>query len=143
MFIKWLKEMWRVKDGDDSSIKVLIIEDNLVDVKMAKKAVSVCGFSSLVAYDGRSGIEMAKKHNPSLIILDYGLPDINGGQVLKELRKIKETSSEVVMVLTILNTSGVVVDSFLQGADQYFTKSISISLLARQIKFMVGQVHEN
>jgi DNA-binding response OmpR family regulator len=109
---------------------------------MIKKAVDVCGFTSLVAYDGKTGVEMATVNKPNLIILDYHLPDTNGGQVLKELRSNKETSSEAVMVLSILDQPGVVVDSFTQGADQYFTKPISTSLLAEQIQAMIRHPHE-
>ena len=70
----------------DPSIKVLIIEDNHVDARMFEKAVDICGFISLVAYDGRSEIEKAQNHAPRLIILDYQLPDMNGAEVLKGLR---------------------------------------------------------
>ncbi len=142
MFKQWLQKLRQPKKVSNPSIKVLIIEDSRVDAEMIKKAVDVCGFTSLVAYDGKTGVEMATVNKPNLIILDYHLPDTNGGQVLKELRSNKETSSEAVMVLSILDQPGVVVDSFTQGADQYFTKPISTSLLAEQIQAMIRHPHE-
>ena len=137
VFKQWLQRLWSPKISGDPSIKVLIIEDSRVDAELIKKAVDVCGYSSLVAYDGKTGVEMAQKHKPNLIVLDYHLPDINGGQVLKKLRSNKETYSEVVMVLTVLKHPGIVIDSMAQGADQYFTKPISVSLLAKEIKGMI------
>ena len=137
MFREWLKRVWPSKKTGSSLIKILVIEDSPVDAAMVKKAVDVCGFSSLVACDGKTGIEMARTHKPDLVILDYNLPDINGGKVLHELRALKETSSETVVVLTVLKSSDVIYDSFMSGADQYFTKPISVSLLAKQIKKML------
>ncbi|MCX5681966.1 MAG: response regulator [Candidatus Omnitrophica bacterium] len=143
MFKRWLQKLSKSKKSDAPLIKILIIEDSPVDAKMIERAVDVCGFSSFVANDGKTGIEMAKMHKPNLIILDYHLPDIDGGQVLEALRSTQETSSETVMVLTVLNTSAVVLDSFMHGADQYFTKPISVSLLAKQIQIMLRYPHED
>ena len=143
MFNQWLKKVLKLKKKNSSLIKVLIIEDNPVDVKMIEKAVHACGHNSLIAYDGRSGIAMAIEHKPNLIILDYGLPDINGAKVLDEIRSMKETSSEAVMVLTVLTDPSVVLDSFEHGADQYFKKPISVSYLTRQIQVMLRQPHKN
>ena len=86
MLREWFQSFWQPKKAEPSPIKVLIIEDSRVDAEMIKKAVAVCGFNSLVAYDGKTGIEMAREHKPDLIILDYHLPDTNGGQVLEKLR---------------------------------------------------------
>jgi len=144
MFKQWLQKLGQPKKGINTPfIKVLIIEDSKVDAEMIKKAVDVCGFSSIVAYDGKTGIEAAIKHKPNLIILDYHLPDINGGQVLKQLRDNKETHSESVLVLTVLDKPEVVIDSFTNGADQYFTKPISVSLLAKQIQVLLRQPYED
>jgi CheY-like chemotaxis protein len=141
MFKQWLEKLLVSKKQEPPVIKILIIEDSVVDAKMIKKAVDLCGCIPLVAYDGRTGIDMARAHKPDLIILDYHLPDTNGGKVLEELRSTRETSLETVMVLTVLNQPGVILDSFTHGADQYFTKPISVSLLAKQIQVMLRHPH--
>lgn len=125
----------------DPSIKVLIIEDNHVDARMFEKAVDICGFISLVAYDGRSEIEMAQNHAPRLIILDYQLPDMNGAEVLKGLRCKTETAEEQVIVISVLESSDVIINSFENGADQYFKKPIDLKTLVRQITLMVHKAH--
>jgi len=143
MLMQWLKKLWEPKIASISSVKVLIIEDSRLDAEMIKKAVDVCGYNSLLARDGKTGLEMAEQHKPDLIILDYHLPDTNGGQVLKKLRSNKETSSETVMILSALNQPGIIMDSFSNGADQYFTKPISIGVLVQQIQYMLRHPHEN
>jgi DNA-binding response OmpR family regulator len=142
MFKEWFQSFWQPKQNEPSFIKVLIIEDSPVDAEMIKKAVAACGFNSLVAYDGKTGIEMARQHRPDLIILDYHLPDTDGGQVLKDLRSHTETFLETVMILTVLNDPSVIIDSFLNGADQYFKKPISVSLLAKEIRMMLLHPHQ-
>ena len=141
MFKHWLQMMTNSRKIDPS-VKVLIIEDSPIDSKMIQRAVSICGFGSLVAYDGRSGIEMAIAHNPKLIILDYGLPDLDGAEVLKQLRSKKETFLEPVLVLTVLDSSEVILNSFGNGADQYFKKTISINELVNHINLMVCEKHQ-
>jgi len=141
MFKQWFQRLWPSKNSEASLVKVLVIEDNRVDAKMISKAVDVCGFNCLIANDGKTGFEMAKEHKPDLIILDYHLPDTNGGQVLKKIRENEETSSRTVMVLSALNQPGIVMDVFTNGADQYFTKPISVSLLAKAIQDMLRRPH--
>jgi DNA-binding response OmpR family regulator len=143
MFEQWLQKIGLLKKKDTPSIKILIVEDNPVDAKLMQEAVAVCGCTSFVASDGKTGVEMAQRHKPNLIILDYHLPDINGGQVLKELRSNKETSSDTVMVLTILDKPGVIKDSFEQGADRYSVKPINVTVLAKQIQFLLEHPHKD
>ena len=136
MFKYWWQKITNTRKIDPS-VKVLIIEDNHVDARMFEKAVNICGFTSLVAWDGRSGIEMARNYSPRLIILDYQLPDMNGADVLRGLRCKKETAAESVMVLSILDSSEVIIKSFENGADQYFKKPIDLKTLVGQINTMV------
>jgi len=139
MFKYWWQKLTNTRKIDPS-VKILIIEDNHVDAKMFEKAVDICGFTSLVAYDGHSGIDLAQNHMPRLIILDYQLPDMNGAQVLKMLRSKKETATEPVMVLSVLDNSDVIINSFENGADQYFKKPIDLKTLVKQIDLMVHKI---
>ena len=59
MLMQWLKKLWEPKSTSISSVKVLIIEDSRLDAEMIKKAVDVCGYNSLLARDGKTGLEMA------------------------------------------------------------------------------------
>jgi CheY-like chemotaxis protein len=65
---------------------ILIIEDDEVFSKVLKKVVEAKGYEALCIDTGMQGLTLAKLHNPSAILLDLGLPDIDGKQVLEQLK---------------------------------------------------------
>ena len=75
----------------------------------------------VVAPDGETGLELARERDPSLVILDLGLPDISGEEVLAELRAAPETESIPVVIVTSKTTGD---PSTLPPHDAYVTKPI-------------------
>ena len=106
---------------------ILIIEDdiNLIDLYQAKFQIE--NFTVTTAPDGAEGIEEAIKNRPDLILLDVLMPNVNGFEVLAELKKHDETKDIPVIVYTNLGTS----DSdekrelaFSLGAADYLVKAL-------------------
>ena len=122
-------------------LKVLIIEDNPVDSKMIRQTVDICGYTPLVAYDGKTGLAMAKAHKPALIVLDYYLPDQDGGSILKALRADPKTARLKVLMLTVSDQSSVIVEAFgdEEEVDEYYHKPISMTRLAESILELVEE----
>jgi two-component system cell cycle response regulator CtrA len=109
---------------------VLLIEDNKAVAEMIKLLLSGKGFNIAVADCGEDGIDLAKRYNYDIIILDLQLPDISGLQVLRTLR-----SSAIVTPVLVLS-GNMVVDAKVKalgvGADDYLTKPFhKDELLAR------------
>ena len=113
-------------------IKVLVIDDAEVDQRVACAAVERGGYTVFKAGDGKSGLELAKKEKPSLIILDYNLPDIIGPELCKLLKADQDTSSIPVLYLTSMTAPLKVINCFEQG-ENYLAKPISVKLLLKQI----------
>ena len=113
-------------------IKVLVIEDTQVDQRLACAAVERGGYTSLKANDGNSGFEMAQKHKPDLIILDYNLPDITGPQLCRSLKTHDDTREIPVLYLTSTTAPHDVINCYEQG-ENYLAKPISIKFLLKQI----------
>lgn len=130
-----------IKKPGQPSIKILIIEDSPVDSKIIKQTVEICGYTALVAFDGKTGIALAKKHKPDLIVLDYYLPDQTGGDVLKTLRLTESTSLIRVLMLTVSHESHVIVESFSRDLDQYSFKPVVMDELAEQIQLVLRTPH--
>jgi len=112
-------------------MKVVVIEDSPEIVEV----VSLCfqlrwsGAEVLSAGDGTDGLKLVEKESPELVILDIGLPDMDGYQVLREIRRFSQTP---VIMLTVKNEDTDIAKGLELGADDYVTKPFShIELIAR------------
>jgi len=113
--------------------KVLVIEDDQAMQELLNLYLLREGYEVIAALDGETGIEMADKDNPDLIILDIMLPGTDGWEVCK---KIRQTSYIPIIMVT---AKGEEVDRILGlelGADDYVTKPFSPRELVARIKAM-------
>lgn len=113
----------------NTSARILIIDDEKAIRDVLRLHLKNENYEFDEGIDGKSGLEKILKFHPHLIILDLGLPDMNGYEVLKQLR----TWSQVpVIVLTAADDESVKVRLLDAGADDYLTKPFGSSeLLAR------------
>jgi len=112
-------------------VKVLIIEDNEEVVEYLSLAIRIRWQYAEVLFTrlGKNGIELAKSKRPDIIILDIGLPDMGGFEVLKAIRL---SSSVPIVILTVKGDEEDIVKGLEWGADDYITKPFRQSeLLAR------------
>ncbi|MFC1926442.1 response regulator transcription factor [Chloroflexota bacterium] len=112
-------------------MKVLVVDDHQNVVEAITLCINIRWPTSqvVIAYDGETGLEMVKNESPDIIILDIGLPDIDGFSVLTELRKFSQTP---VIMLTVRDTDVDIARSLKIGADDYIIKPFShIEFLAR------------
>ena len=79
---------------------ILFIEDDLPTVEVYKTALEHAGFKVKIAFSGNDGIKKIKAKMPDLILLDFLLPDINGLEVLKEIRTQKDAKDIPIFILT-------------------------------------------
>ena len=81
-------------------MKVLVVDDNVDLVEMLSMVIEAAGHYVRKAFDGRSGISAALEYQPDLILLDVGMPDMNGNEVAKELRRHQEVAGARIVALT-------------------------------------------
>ena len=105
-------------------MKVLIIDDDpdILDVVSLCFEINWEGCTVVATPDGRSGLEAALNGNPDLVVLDLGLPDIDGLEVCEEIRK---QSDVPIIMLTARDRETDVVRGLNVGADDYVTKPFS------------------
>lgn len=82
--------------------KILLIEDEEALQKSLSKTLEMEGFNVINAYNGKTGLELALKEKPDLILLDLILPQMDGFEVLRELKKSPETKNISIIILTNL-----------------------------------------
>ncbi|MFQ5427649.1 MAG: response regulator [Thermodesulfobacteriota bacterium] len=123
--------------GDDKS--VLIIEDDPRFTKILIELAREKGFKGIVAGEGKTGLHLAEYYRPSAIILDIGLPDIEGREVLKKLKGNPRTLHIPVHVISAMDISGDVLE---KGAAWFISKPASLEeldMVFNKIKTRVGE----
>jgi DNA-binding response OmpR family regulator len=113
----------------DGSISALVIEDEADIRQLLRALLEREGYEVAEALEGRDGVRQFHQSQPDIVILDVGLPDLDGWQVLE---RIRDMSDVPVLMLTALGTERDKVRGLNSGADDYLTKPFSRSeLLAR------------
>jgi two-component system KDP operon response regulator KdpE len=110
---------------------VLIIEDDKVILKFIKLALETNGYQVSGTDQGTIGLNIFINQNPDLILLDLGLPDIDGMQVLDEIRKISKTPIIVISARGRENDKVIALD---RGANDYVTKPFNIGEVLARIR---------
>ena len=106
---------------------VLYIEDNLSNLRLIEQVLSRRpGVRLLSAMQGRLGVELAREHRPSLVLLDLHLPDVGGDEVLRRLKEDPRTSQIPVVVISADASPGQVQRMLSAGARAYLTKPIDV-----------------
>lgn len=122
--------------------KIILIEDESSVVSFIKKGLQELDYNISVAFDGKTGIKMAEDNDFDLIILDIMLPDINGLEVCKEIRKNNKTVP--ILFLTALDSSENIVLGLESGGDDYLVKPFKfIELVARIKSLLRRSSHRN
>jgi len=80
--------------------RALIVDDNGNNLMLEKDLLEVAGFEVLVAQDASSGIAIARKEKPDIVIMDVRLPDMRGSEAAKILRQDKETGNIPIVFVT-------------------------------------------
>lgn len=109
--------------------EVLVIDDEPQIQKLLQITLESNDYKVRLADNGKEGIALAANHTPDLILLDIGLPDMNGLEVLKTLRT---WYTKGIIVLSVQNTESAIVTALDNGATDYLTKPFrNAELLAR------------
>ena len=117
---------------------ILIVEDDEQLSKVLYRQLDAIGYKILCAYDGETAIKLAREKKPDLMILDIGLPGIDGKMVCKIVKKHPETAGIKIIMLTGDHLVGDMEDTFSYGAETYMNKPYDFSLLLSHIEKLIG-----
>ncbi|MGB3178117.1 MAG: response regulator [Albidovulum sp.] len=118
--------------------KILIVEDNDMNLDMLSRRLERKGFAIVSARDGKSGVEAASRERPNLILMDMSLPVMDGWAATKAIKADPSTSSIPVIALTAhaMETDR---DKALEaGCDDFQTKPIDLASLLETINRLVA-----
>ena len=115
----------------DPAPKLLVIEDDTQMLRFLRSALATHDYRLVEATTGREALAHAAAHNPDVILLDLGLPDLDGIEVT---RRIREWSATPIIVISARGREQDKIDALDAGADDYLTKPFSVGELLARIR---------
>ncbi len=114
-----------------NKLTVLVVEDDRSIRNLMTTTLKIHDYKHILAPNGEAAIIEASTHNPDIILLDLGLPDIDGVEVIK---KIRTWSNVPIIVISARNEDADKIEALDAGADDYLTKPFSVEELLARIR---------
>jgi len=118
--------------------RILLVEDNEMNRDMLSRRLERRGFEVVIAVDGAAGVEVARERRPDLVLMDIGLPVMDGYAATRALKADPATRVIPVIALTASAMVGDREKCFAAGCDDYDTKPVELSRLLGKIEALLG-----
>ncbi len=116
--------------------KVLVIDDDIAITELMDLLLQAHGFDVITTNSGAEGIKLTAEKNPHIVLLDLMMPDMDGWQVSKAIRKF---SNIPILILSAVNDPSMVASALDGGADGFLSKPVPTSVLVAHIKQLTKQ----
>lgn len=114
-----------------NKLRILVVEDDTPIRNLISTTLKTHDYKYITAKDGENAIIQASTHNPDIILLDLGLPDTDGVEIIK---KIRTWSNVPIIVISARNEDSDKINALDNGADDYLTKPFSVEELLARIR---------
>src|SRR5476651_327324 len=118
--------------------KVLIVEDNDLNMKLFNDLLEAHGYHTLQTRDGVEALKLARQHRPDLILMDIQLPEISGLEVTKWLKEDDDLRAIPVIAVTAFAMKGDEEKIRGGGCEAYISKPISVTKFIETVKAYLG-----
>jgi len=115
----------------NNAVSVLIVDDELPIRRLLKRKLAVQNYRIIEAETGKAGLDLVNSEKPDVVILDLGLPDIDGIEVISLIRAVSKVP---IVVLSSRGDERSKVEALLRGADDYVTKPFGMEELVARLK---------
>lgn len=116
-----------------NKLRILVVEDDTSVKNLITTTLKAHDYRYLTAPNGQTAILEASSHNPDIVLLDLGLPDIDGVEVIK---KVRTWSNMPIIVISARSEDTDKIDALDAGADDYLTKPFSVEELLARLRVM-------
>ena len=120
--------------GEGCAKKVLIVEDNDLNMKLFNDLLEAHGYDTLQTSDGVEALKLARQHRPDLILMDIQLPEISGLEVTKWLKEDDDLRAIPVIAVTAFAMKGDEEKIRSGGCEAYIAKPISVASFLRTVE---------
>jgi two-component system cell cycle response regulator DivK len=114
--------------------RILVVEDNELNMKLFHDVLQATGYTTLKACTGEEAVDLAVSHVPALVLMDVQLPGIDGVATLARLRADERTASIRVLALTAQAMHGDRTRFLDAGFDEYLSKPVDVAELLRTVE---------
>jgi CheY-like chemotaxis protein len=114
--------------------RILLVEDNEMNRDMLSRRLQKRGFEVVMAEDGAQALTLASSASPDLVLMDVGLPDIDGWTVTRRLKEDASTAGIPIIALTAHALAADRERAFQAGCDDYETKPVELPRLIAKIE---------
>ena len=118
--------------------KVLIVEDNELNMKLFHDLLTAFGYQTIQARDGKKALELARAEMPDLVLMDIQLPEVSGLDVTKMLKADPELAGIPVIAVTAFAMKGDEQRIREGGCEAYLSKPISVASFVATVKRFLG-----
>ena len=123
-------------------IKIAVIEDNQTNIDLIRYQLKVEDFEVFIEKTGKTGMTMIKNQEPDLVLLDVGLPDIDGFELCQKLRSDQTTKDYPIIMLTARSEDSDRIEALKLGADDYITKPYNAEELILRIRNLLKRTEK-
>ncbi len=102
--------------------KVLVVDDERAVVMVIETNLRIAGYQVVTAYNGREALEKIRAEHPACVLLDVMMPEMNGWDVLREIRADATIERTQVIMLTAMAEDSDITKGYELGVDHYLTK---------------------
>lgn len=118
--------------------KVMIVEDNELNMKLFTDIIEATGYETVQTRSGLEALDLAREHNPDLILMDIQLPEVSGLEVTKWLKQDDDLHQIPVIAVTAFAMKGDEERIRQGGCEGYMSKPISVPKFIETIKSYLG-----
>ena len=124
--------------GQRAARKVLIVEDNELNMKLFNDLLEAHGYATIKTRDGIHALSIAREHRPDLILMDIQLPEVSGLEVTKWLKEDDELRHIPVIAVTAFAMKGDEEKIRQGGCEDYIAKPITVSKFLQTVQKYIG-----
>lgn len=118
--------------------KILLVEDNEMNLDMLSRRLNRRGYEIIVAMDGAQGVRMAQTEHPDLILMDMSLPVMDGWAATRQLKADDATRGIPIIALTAHAIAGDREKCLAAGCDEYESKPVKFPQLLAKVEAIIG-----
>jgi two-component system alkaline phosphatase synthesis response regulator PhoP len=123
--------------------RILLVDDEPDILESLSFNLNKAGYNVVTSLNGKDGIEMARKYQPHLILMDVMMPEMDGIEACEQIRSIDTLKDTVIAFITARTEDYSQIAGFEAGADDYIAKPVKFKVLLTRIKALLKRYNEN